>query len=228
MRTTPRRGTAIGTVTAVLLLLAAAPTPVAALRRLQDAGSATDPTAPLVAASALAAWGLAAWLAGTVLVTVAGHLPGVVGTLCAGVSRRIAPAAVRRAVEVALGLTVAVGVLGSSPASAASGHAPAPASQDRTALGRVNLDWSSTPAVVTGDLDWPGSTPVTGEPVLVRPGDCLWAVARQQLQAAGGPAPSAGEIAQAWPRWWAANRDVVGDDPDLIRPGMRLSPPAAG
>ena len=33
--------------------------------------------------------------------------------------------------------------------------------------------------------------------------------------------------AAEWPRWWAANRDVVGDDPDLLRPGQRLVAPPA-
>jgi nucleoid-associated protein YgaU len=31
-----------------------------------------------------------------------------------------------------------------------------------------------------------------------------------------------------WPRWYAANRALVGPDPDLIRPGQRLAPPAGG
>lgn len=57
--------------------------------------------------------------------------------------------------------------------------------------------------------------------VLVRPGDSLWRIAASRL---GGEATDA-RIAREWPRWWAANRHVVGDDPDLILPGQRLSPP---
>ncbi|MGI8537638.1 MAG: LysM peptidoglycan-binding domain-containing protein [Mycobacteriales bacterium] len=242
-----RRGTLLGTATAALLLLAAAPSPQAALRQLHDAGPA-DPTAPVVAASALAAWSLAGWLAATVLVTVAGRLPGLAGRACAAVSRRVAPLAVRRAVEVALGFTVAVAGLGTSPASAAPDDTRVPAGTSglRSAATASPLDWPVLPPLRTespdrlgnndpnrlGNTARPGEPmpgpPVTGESVLVRPGDCLWDIASRQLLAAGTPAPSDAAIAQAWPRWWAANRHVVGDDPDLLRPGMRLSPPPAG
>jgi nucleoid-associated protein YgaU len=57
--------------------------------------------------------------------------------------------------------------------------------------------------------------------VAVRPGDSLWTLAARHL----GPGATAAQVADAWPRWWAANRDVVGDDPDLLRPGQLLRPP---
>jgi hypothetical protein len=34
-------------------------------------------------------------------------------------------------------------------------------------------------------------------------------------------------VARTWPRWYAANRDAIGPDPDLLRPGTVLHPPAA-
>jgi hypothetical protein len=34
------------------------------------------------------------------------------------------------------------------------------------------------------------------------------------------------DIAAAWPRWYAANRAVIGPDPGLIRPGQELMPPS--
>jgi len=55
----------------------------------------------------------------------------------------------------------------------------------------------------------------------VQPGDSLWSIAAAHLPA--GAAPSA--VARAWPRWWAANRDVVGPDPGLLRPGVWLVAP---
>jgi len=58
--------------------------------------------------------------------------------------------------------------------------------------------------------------------VVVHRGDTLWAIAARRL----GPHASAAEIAAEWPRWFAANRHVVGGDPDLIRPGQRLRVPA--
>ena len=57
--------------------------------------------------------------------------------------------------------------------------------------------------------------------VVVRRGDSLWSIAARHL----GPAVSDGEIARAWPAWFEANRGVIGDDPDLLRPGQVLRPP---
>lgn len=57
--------------------------------------------------------------------------------------------------------------------------------------------------------------------VTVRRGDTLWSIAAGQLDG-----PTAEQIAAAWPRWYAANRDVIGPDPDLIRPGQQLHRPS--
>ncbi|MEO7448154.1 MAG: LysM peptidoglycan-binding domain-containing protein, partial [Humibacillus sp.] len=62
------------------------------------------------------------------------------------------------------------------------------------------------------------------EAVTVRRGDTLWAIAARHLGADAGDA----EIAREWPRWYAANRAVIGVDPDLIRPGTQLAPPREG
>ncbi|WP_425600034.1 hypothetical protein [Ornithinimicrobium sufpigmenti] len=35
------------------------------------------------------------------------------------------------------------------------------------------------------------------------------------------------DIAEEWPRWYAANRELIGPDPDLILPGQELRIPAA-
>jgi nucleoid-associated protein YgaU len=72
----------------------------------------------------------------------------------------------------------------------------------------------STPGVTAG------STP---DEIVVHRGDCLWSVVSRAL----GPSASDAEIAQAWPRWYAANRSVVGPDPDLLLPGQRLRAPSA-
>lgn len=62
----------------------------------------------------------------------------------------------------------------------------------------------------------------TAEPVVVRKGDTLWAIARADVGADAGTAATA----RAAARWHAANRDVIGDDPDLVHPGQRLVPPS--
>jgi resuscitation-promoting factor RpfA len=77
----------------------------------------------------------------------------------------------------------------------------------------------------------PASPLLTGNPrpaaaveehVVVRRGDTLWHIAGRHL----GSSASAAEIALEWPRWWHANRNVIGADPDRILPGQLLRPPA--
>jgi nucleoid-associated protein YgaU len=69
----------------------------------------------------------------------------------------------------------------------------------------------------------PRPTAGTHDVVTVHRGDSLWAVAARHL----GPGAGDAQIAHEWPRWYAANRDVIGDDPDLLVPGQQLRPPAA-
>ena len=59
--------------------------------------------------------------------------------------------------------------------------------------------------------------------IVVQRGDTLWSIAARHL----GPAATTPEISAAWHRWFAANRQVIGDDPNAITPGQVLSPPAA-
>ncbi|NIK62055.1 LysM peptidoglycan-binding domain-containing protein [Kribbella shirazensis] len=59
--------------------------------------------------------------------------------------------------------------------------------------------------------------------VVVREGDSLWSIAAREL----GPAATNDAIAARWPDWYAANRQVIGDDPDLILPGQVLRIPPA-
>ena len=57
--------------------------------------------------------------------------------------------------------------------------------------------------------------------VVVQGGDTLWAIARDRL----GPDADVATTAREVDRWHDANREVIDDDPDLIRPGQRLDPP---
>jgi nucleoid-associated protein YgaU len=70
---------------------------------------------------------------------------------------------------------------------------------------------------VAGPVE-PAAQPAT---VVVHRGDTLWAIARDHL----GPAGDVGTTANEVERWFEANRAVIGDDPDLIHPGQRLTPP---
>ena len=61
----------------------------------------------------------------------------------------------------------------------------------------------------------------TADSVTVRRGDSLWRIAAEHLDADASDA----EIAAAWPRWYEANRAVIGSDPNLIHPGQVLRAP---
>lgn len=238
------RAVAGGTALAGALLVLAAPTPPAAVVHVRDAGAAADETVPLVALLSLAAWALTAWLTVAVVLTAAAHLPGLLGAVAGAVARRVAPSAVRRGIEVVLGVTVAFAAVGAAPATAAPGppRGPvgAPAADALNSPVAPTLDWPTTSGATPGApapapaLDWPAAAdghtgaPATPapDPVVVQRGDCLWAIAEQDL-AARGEAPSDARIAQAWPSWWAANRDAIGDDPDHLLPGTPLNPPPA-
>ena len=236
--------TAGAAAVALAALAVAAPGPTRALTALAQPAP-DDPTAPLVAAAALLAWGLATWLAFVLLAVAASRVPGWTGRWAGAVAGRVAPQAVRRVAELALGLTVAT-------AAVAVPHAVADQAQPlRPAL---SLDWPGpAPIGPPPSLDWPGTAPAqatapataqatapatppqgmpapapaaTPEPaapaaVVVRPGDTLWDIAADHLPAEAAPAA----VAQAWPAWWSANRAAIGSDPDLIHPGTRLVPP---
>jgi nucleoid-associated protein YgaU len=265
-------GTVAGVAASLTALLLAAPRPSAAVGVLRDAAAVSDPTAPLVAAVALAAWAVSAWLAVTVLLVLLSRLPGQLGRGGRALAARTAPSAVRRAVELTLGLTVAVGVVAPSTALAAPlVPSSGPAVQTSTADRGWDLDWPSTeaapapspaaarqastapapsrapaadrPAVTPSRPHAPAAAaapppaPPAGAPppaalpapprpsaVVVRSGDSLWSLAARSLRAVGTP-PTPSRVAVEWPRWWAANRDAVGDDPDLLLPGTVLRPP---
>jgi hypothetical protein len=71
------------------------------------------------------------------------------------------------------------------------------------------------PAVPAGDV-----APEERE-VTVRTGDSLWRIARAHLPADA----DAATVTRTWQAIHAANRSVIGADPDLIRPGTRLRLP---
>lgn len=57
--------------------------------------------------------------------------------------------------------------------------------------------------------------------IVVRPGDSLWNITARHL----GQTASDMQVAETWPRWYEANRHVIGKDPHLLRPGQILHPP---
>lgn len=91
-----------------------------------------------------------------------------------------------------------------------------------TPTGRVAAEVglvSGTSGAAGRSVDGPGAE------VTVRQGDTLWDIAARHL----GHQATDTDVAEEWPRWYAANRDLIGPDPDLIQPGqLLLAPPAEG
>ncbi|GAA2169363.1 hypothetical protein [Pedococcus bigeumensis] len=190
---------------------------------------------------------LGAWLVVGTTVACAAHLPGRFGDRARRWSLALAPAVTRRVAAIlvgaALGTTgapgaavaadAAQGVVAVSVASveSAGGHRAAPARVPGFALtvptpapspGWTPARPAHTPApvarLVTGV-----SAPQPSE-VVVHRGDSLWGIVRREL----GPGATDTEVAAAWPHWYAANRDVIGPDPDVLLPGQVLRAPDGG
>ncbi|MCW2673333.1 MAG: hypothetical protein JWP14_1922 [Frankiales bacterium] len=89
------------------------------------------------------------------------------------------------------------------------------------AAGAAPATRPATPVAVPVDPHPRRSAVPASSEVVVHTGDSLWAIAQREL----GTDATQRQVARAWPRWWTANRAVIGDDPDLIHPGDRLTAP---
>lgn len=69
----------------------------------------------------------------------------------------------------------------------------------------------------------PGEAASPGNTVVVGTGDSLWLIAARMA----GPGASDAQIAHDWPRWYQANREAIGPDPDLLQIGTVLTRPRA-
>jgi hypothetical protein len=307
-------------VVVIGLLARVGPRPLALREALADPQGWVDQVGPDVAAvvaCSLACWAMLLWVTVGLLLVASSAAPGAIGCVADAFAGRLVPAAVRRAVTVALGISVGTVAVGSAAAAdstpARITHLTRPAialsgSQDHWPLGAASappgVDWPLDPAPAESPQNrgTPSTTPSAGQkgrgestavdrrrtkhspdasgtaggqptaagstprrpipetraertgngpslvpspttsgthpataapvgepvdagavagPVLVRAGDCLWLIAARRL----GPRAGAAEIAREWPRWYALNRQVIGDDPDVIRPGQALVAP---
>ncbi|MBM6404393.1 LysM peptidoglycan-binding domain-containing protein [Phycicoccus sp. CSK15P-2] len=215
-------------------------------RTLREVTQTALTGAPLQPADALL--GLAAglgllllgWLVlGTLLEGLA-RVPGRVGLVARRVSAAVSPRIVRQVAAAVIGLGVGAGAGGAhaapAPVTAVAPQAPSPAgTSTSTSTPLPDPGWADTP-----DPGWTPAPPTvrpqadltvlgsrahgaTTDEVVVRRGDSLWAIAARHL----GEGATDAEVAEAWPRWHAANRAVVGPDPDLLRPGQVLRVPEA-
>lgn len=103
-----------------------------------------------------------------------------------------------------------------------------PGAADRPVPGATDLEPQWKPRAPLTEPRLVAAVPVrsardlaAGPEVAVRAGDSLWTIAAREL----GPAASDVEIAAQWPRWYEANRQVIGTDPNVLLPGQVLTPP---
>lgn len=108
-------------------------------------------------------------------------------------------------------------------ALAALGRAPARAATPPPML-RVERPVEPTVAQL-GTVDHGPVATVAGAGYRVEPGDTLWGIAARTLRDRDGGWPDGADVGRFWRRIYAANRAVIGDDPDLIFPGQQLSLP---
>lgn len=141
--------------------------------------------------------------------------------------RGVCPAAWRRLVLATCGVALVAAAPATAAPSAgiprADGGGGVAAAHGRPSEDRSVLAGLPVPDRATGGVRSPGpADPSPAGEVRVRAGDTLWDLAARSLPADADPAAIAG----ACTRLWRANRAVVGDDPDLIRPGtiLRLPP----
>lgn len=122
------------------------------------------------------------------------------------------PGGVRRVVLLACGVALTAGAVAPSVADAGPGH--------RQRHGVALLAGLPLPDRAVA----PGHGPARAKPrgsVVVRPGDSLWSIARDDLP----PGAADADVVERWHAIYADNRLLIGPDPDLIEPGQHLRLP---
>jgi resuscitation-promoting factor RpfA len=176
-------------------------------------GVGATPDALLVAAAAWAAWVIAGLASAALMLAALDRGRGVVAT-AARVALRAYPTPVRRWATALVAAAVGTAVAAPASAAASTGH------HQHTVVAPA-LGWPATPAAAAARPR--GDDRMARAAVVVRPGECLWSVAARDLGRHAAPA----RVAAAWPLWWAANRALIGPDPDLLITGQRLLRPTA-
>jgi hypothetical protein len=123
------------------------------------------------------------------------------------------PGGLRRLVLAGCGVALVSGVV--SPAVAAGrSQPPPPAAGPGVLVGLPLPDRAVAPPAPAPAVAHPGAA----ASVVVRPGDCLWTIAARDLTAGA----SGAAVEARWRAIYAANRALIGPDPDLLTPGQRL------
>ena len=173
----------------------------------------------------------------TMLAVTVATLPGTCGRAGQRVAGAWSPVLLRGLVRAALGLTVAGGPLVAGTAAfadpptfptldrvVATTLAPAPPATNALpvpAPGPTGTTATPTARTTPTTATAPTKTSAAVHVVVVRAGDTLWDIAARHLPTGHTDA----DVARSWPRWYAANRAVIGPDAGQIRPGQQLVAP---
>lgn len=246
----PARAAAAGAALAVCGAGAVAAAGLGAgLPSLTAPGGAGVDEVALLAAGVLALGLLLRWVVGALLLAGSAVVAATGRRWSAG--ERAAQRALPRGVHALLVTGLSAGALGAGPAALAApapalasaplaaaaptthGVAPDGAAGDGRPAAPTGLDPGWTPTEPEAPACADPQPPVLGTPtrttadlpdVVVRRGDTLWAVAARDLPVDATDA----EIAVEWPRWYRANREAIGPDPDRLLVGLRLRAPQPG
>ncbi|HVV30683.1 MAG TPA: LysM domain-containing protein [Mycobacteriales bacterium] len=188
-------------------------------------------TASLLLVVAAGAWLITGWLALLCVLDAIRSAPGRVGAAAQALSARITPRLLTQLLHCGVAAGTGFGVLATAlPATAAATPVScAGAASTFPSLDRPAPVPCPTPSMPVEPLPTAESTGPTAT-YTVQPGDTLWALAARELAHDRVDAPPSSDtaIAQRWPAWYAANRSVIGADPNLLRPGQVLQLPATG
>ena len=204
-----------------------------------------------LAAVTVGAIAAAALTAGCILLVATALAPGRWAEPLARWTRRLTPAVLRRAVAVGLGaglgLIGPVGMAGATEidlgwavttqgaetgadvaaTEPAATSLPSSVPADAPVAAPTTGSPGPAPDAVVAQVAAPAPTGGAPEPgvatVTVTSGDSLWSIAAAHLP----PDASDAQVATEWPRWYAANRALIGTDPGLVLPGQVLVAPGA-
>ena len=191
------------------------------------------------------------WAMSLAVAVVAAVLERAGKVRAASAAGKFAPAFMRRLALAAVGLQLVTAPLATASTSPSPPEAPAsapvtasaawtPTAFPATAALPPAVPSATPPGTpVAAAPQWQPLSPViepgplTGPPLrlqqpegqwtelTVRPGDSLWSLSAARL----GPFASDVDIALDWPRLYQANREVIGANPHLLRPGQILRIP---
>ncbi|MGP5048201.1 LysM peptidoglycan-binding domain-containing protein [Glutamicibacter ardleyensis] len=153
---------------------------------------------------------------------------------------QIAPTLTRRILGSVVGTSLAFASTGLAQAapsaiaqvSSSQSEELAAFSDDRVAVNAQPNTTVPTPGWLPGSLSIPmnrlmGSGKERNRPVpdkevvIVASGQTLWSIAQQMLHSDG----SSAEIAKLWPQIYEMNREVIGEDPNMLQLGLELKLP---